>query len=239
MSYLFTPNPWVNIKIQSPSYLLSESMNSMFTRCGVPEQGLLDWTKQYIQPDSVVLDIGAHIGTYTITLAPLCQQVHSFECQKMTYMALCGNIFINNLTNVTPWNTAIGSEIGTATLNSNSPDGGSSSIKDLPTHTKETIIHSETVKVTTVDTLEFPKVDFMKIDVEGAELDVLMGATETIMRCKPTMMLEVWPDDWYEKKRKLIFNYIEKVLHYKIIDIGNYPYMKLLQPIDKNENPNE
>jgi FkbM family methyltransferase len=46
------------------------------------------------------------------------------------------------------------------------------------------------VPVVAIDALEYPDVGFMKIDVEGFELEVLKGATETIKRCRPIIYLE-------------------------------------------------
>ena len=66
-----------------------------------------------------MLDIGAHTGTYTVSLAQYCNHVYAFEPQKMTYYALCGSIALSNLTNVTCLNVGLGSneQVGKQTLN--------------------------------------------------------------------------------------------------------------------------
>lgn len=77
-----------------------------------------------------MLDIGAHSGTYTISLAENCKNVYSFEPQKMTFYSLCGSIALSNIKNVTCINTGLGSEeqVGIQKLNIISLDGGGSTL---------------------------------------------------------------------------------------------------------------
>jgi FkbM family methyltransferase len=49
---------------------------------------------------------------------------------------------------------------------------------------------AEFVPLTTIDRFEFPRADLMKIDVEGMELQVLEGSTQTIRRCRPVLFVE-------------------------------------------------
>lgn len=68
-----------------------------------------EFLKQYIHSDDVILDIGAHVGTMTLPFARHVNQgrVYAFEAQPMLYYALCGNVAVNNLYNVSPMNCAI------------------------------------------------------------------------------------------------------------------------------------
>jgi FkbM family methyltransferase len=236
MAYFFTPNPWTNIKIQSPSYLLSNPMNDMFTKYGVPEENLISWFKQYTKPDKVFIDAGSHIGTYTVQLANSCKYVHAFECKKLTYYSLCGNIFMNNLENVTAHQYALGSYKHEAELKTISTDGGSSSLIQWPTHADDKVLYREKVNVVTIDDFEFEDVGLIKIDVEGCELDVLKGAKCTVDKWKPTIMYEVWNEDWYKDQKETLFDYTKNVLNYKITPIGNYPHMWLCEPIEASNN---
>ena len=58
------------------------------------EQSLIDWAASLIDPSKIFLDIGAHVGTYSLTLAKHCAGVHSFECCPKTFNYLCANIAI-------------------------------------------------------------------------------------------------------------------------------------------------
>jgi hypothetical protein len=54
-------------------------------------------------------------------------------------------------------------------------------------------------KITRLDSLEFPVVDYIKIDCEGFEYRVLQGAEQTIRRCRPVVVIEQKPHDAYSK----------------------------------------
>jgi FkbM family methyltransferase len=109
-------------------------------------------------------------------------EVHSFGPMRVTYEILSKNIELNGLANVRTYNKALGSSEGyTDLLNYRGGNMGASTLgfggTDYP--------------VTTIDALHLQKVDFIKIDVEGAQIAVLEGARETIRRCKPRIWIEM------------------------------------------------
>ena len=59
------------------------------------------------------------------------------------------------------------------------------------------------VKTKKLDSFTFPKIDFIKIDVEGHEKEVLLGGKETILKYLPKMYIEIWPKN---------LNYISEIL---------------------------
>jgi FkbM family methyltransferase len=63
---------------------------------------------------------------------------------------------------------------------------GNASLSKAIEYSKET----GDIKVRTLDSFCFESVDFIKIDVEGMEYDVLRGSTETLMRCRPIVLFE-------------------------------------------------
>ena len=153
------------------------------------------------------LDIGANIGVISQALLATGHRVHAFEPQPEVYKLL-----VENMGNVwgsyTHHNTAIGSEAGVAEMPkvhySAKGNFGGLSIGS------NSIYGTYPVPVVTIDSYEFPDVGFMKIDVEGFELEVLQGATKTIERCKPIMYIE---DDRPDKSR---------ALRQKIEELGYY-----------------
>ena len=74
---------------------------------------------------------------------------------------------------------ALGSEPGTADLGEESHSTGG-------TH----LIPGNTVEVCTLDSFDIQRADLVKIDVEGSELEVVKGGRETLLRCKPILILE-------------------------------------------------
>jgi FkbM family methyltransferase len=156
----------------------------------------------------VAIDCGANIGVHTVEWARLMHQwgrVISFEAQEKIYYALAGNVAINNCLNVTARWAAVGAECGTLEIpepNYLVPSSyGSFEIKkrDNTEYIGQEIDYTggglKSVDVVTIDSLRLERLDFIKIDVEGMELEVLQGARETIVKYHPQMMIEVIKSD--------------------------------------------
>lgn len=149
-------------------------------------------------PQPRIFDIGANIGTFTTWMASAFPggRIHSFEPQRAVFQMLTGNVAINNLYNVYTYNMGLGAEdtyiefnepnyfkycdFGTFTLNT----------REFVERTENTVV----VEVRTVDsfvaTYRIDRVDLMKIDVEGMDLDVLRGAHNTIRKFLPKIFIE-------------------------------------------------
>lgn len=192
-----------------------------------PEGPLIEWGKQFLKPDGIFVDVGAHVGTYTLSYAPLCRAVYAFEPQRITFCHLCTGITLNGLNNVHPKNIALSDSSGEADLRIISSDGGGSSIKALPSNINP--MSMEKVECRRLDSYALSGVIFMKIDVEGAELDVLKGAANTIKTDKPKILMEVWTEDWYTAQRKELAAYMAEI-GYKCIVVSGYPHMWLCEP---------
>lgn len=178
------------IYLNSTSYILPEPNMSYYIQNGLFEKHLIDWAKQFCTKDKNMLDIGAHSGTYTISLAQHCNHVYSFEPQKMTYYSLCGSVALSNIKNVTCLNFGLGSEeqVGTKLLNIVSLDGGGSTLHSS-NHT--TILASEEIEIKTLDSLNITNIGFIKIDVEENELDVLRFSQDTLKKSNyPKILFE-------------------------------------------------
>ena len=155
---------------------------------------------QLVDAGAVVIDAGANIGVHTLFLARKVGpngRVLAFEPQRLMFQTLCGNLALNSITNTYCWNMALGAAPGETTapmLDPTQPDnfGGVSLEGEIP---------GEPVSVTTIDAFELPRCDFIKIDVEGMEEDVLRGAEHTIRKHKPILYLEC---DRVEKESSLI-----------------------------------
>lgn len=210
---------------RSTTYILPQVNMDYYANHGLFENQLIEWTKQLVTKDKNILDIGAHTGTYAISLADSSQHVYCFEPQKMTYYALCGSVALSNKQNITCFQTGLGSEdqVGKKTLKIVSNDGGGSSI-----HASQGIMREEEIEINTLDSFNFNNIGFIKIDVEENELSVLKGATKTIMRSNyPKILFESNPNDI--TIRAELFDYLESILAYRIIPIGGYENMYLAE----------
>ena len=175
--------------------------------------------------DKVFLDIGAHTGTYAVSLASYCKHVYCFEPQKMTYYALCGSVALSNIDNITCFKSGLGSidQIGQRSLKIVSNDGGGSSI-----HAETGVLREEAIQINTLDNFQLSDIGFIKMDVEENELHVLKGATDTLRRSNyPKILFESNPDSG-EVSRDL-FSYLTDVLNYRIVQIGGSSNMYLAE----------
>ena len=139
------------------------------------------------------LDIGANIGVISQALVFSGRDVIAFEPQPEVFKLLTENCPL-----VTCYNTAVGHEIGYAEMPkvyySQKGNFGGLGIGD------KSIYGTIKVPVTVIDDYNFKNVSFIKIDVEGFELEVLKGATKTITDNRPILYIE---DDRTNNSRSL------------------------------------
>ncbi len=130
-----------------------------------------------INRKDIVLDIGAHVGSFTVMAAKLASEgkVVAYEPNPSVYQILKMNVEANALTNVSTYSKAISRNNGKAKLYLNAIDAGSSHIHHRshidwvkPTIEVETITLEEAFKADNIQ-----RVDFLKMDCEGAEWDIL------------------------------------------------------------------
>lgn len=146
-----------------------------------------------IIPDLLVncnraIDIGANVGVWSYWLSKHAKKVESFEPNPKIFNVL-KNIKIKN---VNTYNIALSNKSGSVDLlipkgsKGFSNQGASlSSIKVQGEH------KSLSIQAKCLDEYNFLDVNFIKIDVEGHEHEVIEGAKETIKKCKPTMVIEM------------------------------------------------
>ena len=188
---------------------------------------------KYAQPGTVVLDIGSHIGTFTIPMSHVVGtkgRVHAFEPQRKIYRELRKNCELNNAKNVTCHRIAIGDR------------------QQIIEMEKETF-HSETVlgnegrarigrggdvaEMRTIDSFNLTNISLVKIDVESSEEQVLNGMINTILKNKPVIIFELQSDYIWESvpsdiKQKMI-NSVENLekLGYAVVRIHLHDYLAL------------
>jgi FkbM family methyltransferase len=201
---------------------------------GAPEAQLIEWARQFIALDEMFVDIGAHIGTWTQDFAPRCKRAHAFEPQRGTWERLVEGIRVAGLKGVTCHNVALGAHQGHIDLSIISEDGGGSTLRHRPELGE--VLRTEQVKQLTLDQFEFSNLGLIKIDAEGFEFDILRGATNTLARHRPTLLLEAWTQDWYAEARSKLFDHV-KELGYRVTPIQGWPEMSLVEHESRRRAP--
>ncbi len=169
------------------------------------EQAML---AQLVRPGDVVVEAGANLGTHTVALARKIGPsgaLIAFEPQRVVFQILCANIALNELTNVHAQNAAVGEAPGVlevpATDYAAPNNFGGVSLDGVSSAAVKAGVSGEKVPVVTIDSLGLPRLRLIKIDVEGMERAVLVGAKETIERCRPVLYFEA---DRRERNPELI-----------------------------------
>jgi FkbM family methyltransferase len=150
----------------------------------------VDIFRAFVRPDDIVIDAGALFGEHTLALAELCPDgmVLAFEPQRIPFQVLCANMVINSQFNVDASKSALGECDGISRVRGLDPrcdvPWGLTRLENPYTG------EGENVRVRSVDGLMLPRLDFMKVDVEGFEPQVLRGARETIRRSMPVLYVE-------------------------------------------------
>jgi FkbM family methyltransferase len=162
---------------------------------------LLRHMKRQRGPGVVALDIGANIGAVTVQLARAITSwgdVIAFEPQIRLFYALAGNVALGNHHNAHCFNAAIGDIVGKVLIPT--PDytrpGSFGSLELLEADDNEPIgqpINYDEltpVDILTIDSLNLPRLDLLKVDVEGMEMRVLQGSEQTVQRTRPIIACE-------------------------------------------------
>lgn len=194
---LLRPDVDVNLEVirGGQKWLLNPSdyMPSEFFWLGTMDSWDTFHLKRFLEPGSVIFDIGANFGYYAITLASTLQrdcQVYAFEPFRPSYERLNKNIALNSLHDtVFPYPLGFSDVVGTGHMVTRAGNSGAArvSIDDNGTP----------VPLVTLDSFcgdnAIERIDFIKIDVEGYEERLLLGGVKTIVQVKPLIFIELNP----------------------------------------------
>lgn len=184
-----------------------------------------------------ILDIGSHVGYHSLAYAKMNDYVKiiAFEPQNEIFQILEKNIEQNNLQNkITAVNKCVGHTCMHTNL-SNVVDDGPNANTQIEYNSKNYYnfgglsigTSGQITEMVTIDSMDIEKVDYMKIDVEGAEFLVLIGAKKTILRDKPIICFEDLKYLPKEYLNKLGFD--EKITSYDILKSYGYTNFKQIE----------
>lgn len=195
---------------------------------GYFEDGILKLIKNNSNKESVFLDIGANIGQHSFWASHFFKKVYAFEPITPLFEQINKTLLRNDFFNIQVFNYGIGDKKEILPIYSNKSNMGASSI--LINENKE---KKQDIKIISLDQeiekIGIEKVDFIKIDVEGFEHNVLLGIQEIVKKYNPKILIEFSPM-FYDKKNesisKKIYDYfIEN--GYEIFDVGNLGEKKI------------
>jgi len=148
--------------------------------------------------DAVIVDGGANAGFFTVPVAHRTQgrgtRIVSFEPQRQLFQALGGSLALNEYRHVYLHNCGLGAEPGTAQLPaidySVVQDFGTVQLDDNATVAEHGWMADRVVDIVSIDSMDLPRLDFFKLDVEGYEIPALAGALNTIKKHRPWIWVE-------------------------------------------------
>ena len=198
--WLGISNKTYNKKLASNFYMQvnpSEHIQQQLFWYGHYEKEIGDLINEILQPNDVFLDVGANIGYFSL-LAAIHQpsaKIISFEPVTTVFKLFEENISLNNVSNITTINAAVGEKDDEREIYISTEDNtGMSSLQKPENYSGK----KERVKVIEIDSWfrssGLSKIDLVKIDIEGSELSALKGMNDALLNFKPLIIVEINPD---------------------------------------------
>ena len=209
---------------------------------------LLQSRKEQHGSGVVAIDCGANIGVHTVEWAQYMSgwgEVIAFEAQERVFYALAGNIIMNNCFNAKAIWAAVGAsngQIGVPVPDYLSPSSFGS-LEIIETKNNEFIgqqINYKNLQQTqmmSIDEMKLTRVDLIKIDIEGMEIQALNGAKDTIRTAKPHLIIEKIKSNESEIN-EFLTNYGYKIfpLGMNILGLHESEPLSSQIAIEKNQN---
>jgi len=167
---------------------------------GLWEIDVTNWFQDVLRPGQVFVDVGANIGYYTLLGSRLVGDgghVFAIEAHPRMSELLNRNVIINGRFNITAWQRAAWSQAETLKFHARRHFASNSSAGSLG-HQELELLHDDEevleVRAVRLDEMlvDVPKVDVIKIDVEGAELQVVTGLANTLQANRDVTVMFEW-----------------------------------------------
>lgn len=197
---------------------------------GEYEKVELEFLKKSIHKNSTFIDIGANIGIYSLTASKIIDdygKIISFEPYSKNYNSLVSNIELNKFKNIITERLAIANKNEQINLyyDEKEKNLGMVSMNERENSLKE-IVQSTTLDTYVIKN-NIHKIDFIKIDIEGNELNALQGMKNILANQKPILLLEILT----KKDLNIIISFLNKYKYKK------YYLSEYSEIVSKNENP--
>lgn len=184
---------WITSEKTQLNYLI-DANDKYMERC-LQQSGyqIKNWhfAKSLCDPNGIAIDCGASIGMNSINYSDYFNSVEAFEPDPDIYECLLKTLSANNIDNVYTHCVAISDKNQKGTLVKFPRATFANTLKPIK-YVGRSRPQLE-IDITTIDSYQFQNVKFLKIDVEGWELNVLKGAEQTIKKYKPVIQVEIKP----------------------------------------------
>lgn len=153
-----------------------------------------------LSENDIAVDIGANIGYHTLSMAKIVGnygKVYAFEPQRILFQELCCNVILNRLDNVYAYNAGISSEISYSYLPIIDYYSKEISLGCISLNNNDNK-NTEKVELFPLEYFNIKKINFVKIDVEGYELNVLNGMNNILINDNPTLFIEINSQDYHD-----------------------------------------
>lgn len=212
--------PGVSLTISGPDN--DSSVMTMIQRDGVYEPWLISLLERLLKPNSVMIDVGANVGVISLFAGKLCKngKVYAFEPQKDLYAHLQTNSIENHVPNVVAYQLAVDDKGGKLFLHREGNVGlfdyGGAMLSSSPDEESEEVSCISLDSWVTAHSID--RLDFIKVDVEGMELSVLQGATSSILKYQPILLVEFYPDKLKKTRKNGAYSLFQFVrsMNYKV-----------------------
>ncbi|MEL6458190.1 MAG: FkbM family methyltransferase [Cyanobacteria bacterium J06621_15] len=214
--------------------------------CGLYDYDEMNFLLRYLRDEDLFLDIGANIGVYTLLAASKIKKglIYSFEALPKNFARLTENLSLNQFKQVKPFSIAISNSTGNINLNITDKD---CTPFIMPNRTENTVDRSSpksiAVPTNTLDSLlqheSLNNLTLAKMDIEGAEILALKGATSLLNKQLPYVWILEINDtvNNFGHSKQDVVDLLEQygyVLYYYDADTNNLHEIKLEQQQRKN-----
>ncbi len=211
-------------KYKARQFYYGVSLYNQWNKKFIPSEDEMFLLKYFLKSNDIIFDIGANEGSFSYFLSTIITQgeIYSFEPQKKVFNILRGSL--KKIRNVQLYNIAISDHTGNSTIYVPIVKGHLSPCEaSLDPHfndfsgyeriKKSDRYVSETINLMTLDYFceknEINRVDFIKCDTEGHELEFLKGSEKCLSKFKPILLIEVFPYV-YEGHFEEVYNHLKK-----------------------------
>ncbi|MGB3513370.1 MAG: FkbM family methyltransferase [Microcoleaceae cyanobacterium] len=187
----------------------------------IEDKRIKQMMNQVINKSSNCLDIGCHLGSMLSEIMTLAPQGNHIAVEALPYKT---NLLKKKFPEVDIKQLALGEKTGEVTFYLNTSRSGYSGL--FPHNKQGDKIQEVTVKCEKLDNILFPEyqVDFIKIDVEGAELSVFRGGENMLRRYRPTILFEFARSAFskYDVTPSMMFEFLTEKHNYSIFLIKDF-----------------
>ena len=166
-------------------------------------QKLLEWCKIQNKKFNLIVDIGAWCGTWTLSMQQYAKNIYCYEPNKLHFECLSRNVSKHN--HIRLYNQALGNHNGFVKLK-----------EENATQNTRVLLEKGEIKINKLDSLGVKGIDFLKIDVEGLEMEVLKGAEETLKNVEYIMIELNGNTEKYGSTKKDVKEYLQS-LGFKVL----------------------